>query len=115
MIREGIFHEAVMDYEGIFVDDSLGENLRAYRYGGEEGGMVALVYKGSHPLRISLRCDPKLSKLLRQKYETVLPAANLNKRFWNTILCTGQLPEDEVYDLLRLSYRLTSQKDPLDI
>ena len=115
MIREGIFHEAVMAYDDIFVDDTISDKLRAYRYGSEEGDMVALVYKGSHPLKVSLRCDNKLSKLLREKYETVLPAENLNKRYWNTILCTGQLPEDEVYDLLRLSYRLASGKDPLDI
>lgn len=115
MIREGIFHEAVMAYDDIYVDDSVDEKLRAYRYSSEDGDFVALVYRNSHPLRISLRCDAKLSKLLREKYETVLPAENLNKKYWNTILCTGQLPEDEIYDLLRLSYQLTSKKGPLEV
>ena len=115
MIREGIFHEAILAYDDIFIDDKVDEKLRAYRYGGGGGDIVALVYRNSHPLKISLRCDEKLSKVLREKYETVLPAENLNKKFWNTILCTGQLPESELYDLLSLSYQLTSKKGPLEI
>jgi predicted DNA-binding protein (MmcQ/YjbR family) len=68
--------------------------------------MFALVAEKSDPIRISLKCDPLLAETLREKYETVLPGYHLNKKHWNTIILTGQLPWDEVKDLINLSYRL---------
>lgn len=115
MIKENEFHDAVMAYEGSVIDDTVGDGMRAYRYGDSDGDIIALVYKGTSPLKVSLRCDRSLSKLLRGKYETVLPAEHLNKKYWITILCTGQLPIDELLDLLRHSYLLTTDKSPLDI
>jgi predicted DNA-binding protein (MmcQ/YjbR family) len=46
---------------------------------------------------------------LREKYETVLPGYHLNKKHWNTIICSGQLGDEEVFDLARLSYQLVAQ------
>jgi predicted DNA-binding protein (MmcQ/YjbR family) len=60
------------------------------------------------PIRISLKCDPQLAKLLREKYETVLEGYHLNKKHWNTILLTGQLNEDEVTGLILHSYNLVT-------
>jgi predicted DNA-binding protein (MmcQ/YjbR family) len=68
--------------------------------------MFALVSEAEVPLQISLKCDPQLSTLLREKYETVMPGYHLNKKHWNTILLTGQLDGDEVRDLIRHSYEL---------
>lgn len=70
------------------------------------GKMFALIQEGSNPLRVSLKCDPLLAQNLREKYETVLPGYHLNKKHWNTIICSGQLSDDEIKDLARLSYEL---------
>ncbi|MBC7764698.1 MmcQ/YjbR family DNA-binding protein, partial [Microbacteriaceae bacterium] len=59
--------------------------------------------------RISLKCDPNLAINLREKYESVLPGHHLSKKHWNTVLCTGQLSDDELEDLVRLSYRLVTE------
>ena len=71
-----------------------------------QGKMFALIAEGSEPVRISLKCDPQLSKVLREKYETVMPGYHLNKKHWNTILLSGQLPWEEVQGLIRHSYQL---------
>ena len=68
--------------------------------------MLALVQENSKPLRVSLKCDPLLAQNLREKYETVLAGYHLNKKHWNTIICSGQLTDDEIFDLARLSYEL---------
>lgn len=70
--------------------------------------MFGLIYEKSQPVRLSLKCDPGLAELLREKYETVLPGYHLNKRHWNTIICSGQLPDDELQDLIRHSYELVT-------
>ena len=55
-----------------------------------------------NPLQLSLKCDPLLSKTLREKYESVMPGQHLNKKHWNTLLLTGQLTWDEVQDAKKL-------------
>ena len=71
--------------------------------------MFALIAEGSDPLRLSLKCDPILSKILREKYETVMEGYHLNKKHWNTILLTGQLPWDEIQGLILHSYILVTE------
>lgn len=86
-----------------------GEGTAVYKYGAKpDGKIVAIISEGSDPLRVSLKCDPKLALLLREKYETVLPGYHLNKKHWNTIICTGQLNNDEIFDLARHSYEQVS-------
>lgn len=93
--------------EKIWLDFPFDEKTAVYKYGEKpDGKIVALVELGSKPLRVSLKCDPQLAQHLRDEYETVLPGYHLNKRHWNTILCTGQLQAAEVLDLARLSYQL---------
>ncbi|HUD10258.1 MAG TPA: MmcQ/YjbR family DNA-binding protein [Candidatus Saccharimonadales bacterium] len=68
--------------------------------------MFALMREGVEPVQVSLKCDPELSKVLRERYETVVPGYHLNKKHWNTLILTGQLSWPEVQDLIRHSYYL---------
>ncbi len=72
------------------------------------GKMFALIAENSNPLRISLKCDPTLAEKLREEYETVLPGYYLNKKHWNTIICTGQVSDDELKSFIILSYNLVN-------
>lgn len=83
------------------------DKTAVYKVGDETSSkMFALIAEGSSPLRVSLKCDPLLAESLRQKYETVVPGYHLSKKHWNTIICSGQLSDDEIFDLARLSYDL---------
>ena len=82
-----------------------------YKVGHKETGerrLFAIIADGSNPLRVSLKCDPQLATTLRERYESVLPGYHLNKKHWNTIICSGQLTDDEIKDLANLSYQLVS-------
>ena len=87
------------------LDYPFGEGVAVYKVGDK---MFALVKEGSQPVNLSLKCDPQLAVLLREKYETVLPGYHLNKKHWNTLLLTGQLGWEEVQDLIRHSYNLVA-------
>lgn len=88
------------------LDYPFGEDVAVYKVGDK---MFALVPEKTEPVRLSLKCDPHLAEVLREKYETVLPGYHLNKKHWNTLILTGQLSEDEVKDLVRHSYDLVSK------
>ncbi|NCU29798.1 MmcQ/YjbR family DNA-binding protein [Candidatus Saccharibacteria bacterium] len=96
----------LMNLPGVWLDYPFEEGVAVYRFGEPDGKMIAIVQDNSKPLKVSLRCDPLLAKNLRQKFETVLPGENLDKKRWNTVLCSGQLSKDEVFDLARHSYQL---------
>ena len=77
----------------------------------DDAKMFALIAEDSNPVRLSLKCDPQLSEVLRDKYETVMAGYHLNKKHWNTMLMTGQMPWLEVQDLIRHSYNLVTGAD----
>ena len=102
------FEDFITQLPKVWLDYPFGEGTAVYKYGDKDGDakIAAIVAENSKPLRVSLKCDPKLAQLLRDKYETVLPGYHLNKKHWNTIICSGQLSDDEIFDLARLSYQL---------
>ncbi len=88
------------------LDYPFGEEVAVYK---SDGKMFALIAEGKDPVSISLKCDPQLSLILREKYETVMEGYHLNKKHWNTIILTGQLPWEEVQGLIRHSYDLVAK------
>ncbi len=87
------------------LDYPFGEGVAVYKVGDR---MFALISEGKTPVRLSLKCDPGLSKVLREKYEEVMPGYHLNKKHWNTIILSGQLSWEEVQGLIRHSYDLVA-------
>jgi len=108
-------HKEIEDYiltfPNTWLDFPFGEGVAVYKIGHEETGggkMFALINENTNPVRLSLKCDPLLSEKLRETYETVLPGYHLNKKHWNTIICTGQVNEDELKSLINISYNLVN-------
>jgi predicted DNA-binding protein (MmcQ/YjbR family) len=100
----------ILQLPKVWLDYPFGEGTAVYKYGVKpEGKIVAIISEDSKPLRVSLKCDPQLAQHLREKYESVLPGYHLNKKHWNTVICSGQLTNDEIFDLVRLSHRLVSE------
>ncbi|MCA9331331.1 MmcQ/YjbR family DNA-binding protein [Candidatus Saccharibacteria bacterium] len=89
------------------LDYPFGEGVAVYKV---KDKMFALIAEGKMPVRISLKCDPELSKVLREKYTEVMEGYHLNKKHWNTIILSGQLDWDEVQGLIRHSYDLVAKQ-----
>lgn len=87
------------------LDYPFGEDVAVYKVGDK---MFALVAEGKEPVRISLKCDPQLSVILRDTYDEVMPGYHLSKKHWNTIVLTGQMEWGEVQGLIRHSYNLVT-------
>lgn len=105
------FDEYFLSFPHTWLDFPFGEGTSVYKVGDKaanDGKLFALIADGSEPLRVSLKCDPQLAENLREKYESVQPGYHLNKKHWNTIICSGQLTDDEIKDLARLSYDLVA-------
>ena len=100
--------EFILSMPNAKLDYPFGEDVAVYKVPvDEEDKMFALVpEKKSPPYSVSLKCDPQLAVLLREKYESVMEGYHLNKKHWNTVLLTGQLSDEEVRGLITHSYNL---------
>jgi predicted DNA-binding protein (MmcQ/YjbR family) len=100
-------HKTVEDYilsmSNARLDYPFGKDVAVYKAGDK---MFALIMEGKEPVSLSLKCDPVLAETLREKYDTVMPGYHLNKKHWNTLVLTGELPWEEVQALIRHSYDL---------
>ncbi|HSX31214.1 MAG TPA: MmcQ/YjbR family DNA-binding protein [Candidatus Saccharimonadales bacterium] len=100
-------HKTVEDYilsmPNAVLDYPFGEEVAVYKVSDK---MFALISEDKEPVNLSLKCDPQLAEVLREKYTTVMPGYHLNKKHWNTLVLSGELPWDEVQALIQHSYQL---------
>lgn len=103
----------ILNFPNTWLDFPFGEDTSVYKVGdkgSDDSKIFALIAENSKPLRLSLKCDPLLAEKLREDYETVLPGYHLNKKHWNTIICTGQVSNDDIKSLISISYNLVAPK-----
>ena len=108
MIDHKQVEEYVLSMPNAVLEYPFGEDVAVYKV---HDKMFALIPEDSNPVRISLKCDPQLATLLRDSYETVMPGYHLNKKHWNTMILSGQLPWEEVQALIVHSYNLVAGVD----
>ncbi|MCA9327781.1 MmcQ/YjbR family DNA-binding protein [Candidatus Saccharibacteria bacterium] len=95
--------EYILSMPNARLEYPFGEGVAVYKVGEH---MFALISEGKEPVNLSLKCDPQLAQLLREKYESVMPGYHLNKKHWNTIVLSGQIPWEDVQGFIRHSYQL---------
>ena len=84
------------------------ERLAEYVKGlGEREKKFLVVHEGTNPLRIEVRTDARLGKLLAGKYESVMRSRYFGKGGVE-IVCSGQLSDDEIIDIVRLGWELSA-------
>lgn len=108
MLDHKTIEEYILSMPNAVRDYPFGEEVAVYKVNEK---MFALIQEGKSPVRVSLKCDPQLSVLLREKYESVMPGYHLNKKHWNTVIASGQLPWEEIQGLILHSYNLVAEID----
>lgn len=68
-----------------------------------EGKIFALVNLEGD-LSVNLKCDPEKALELRERYRAVTPGYHMNKKYWNTVLLDGSIPEKEIFSWIAHSY-----------
>ena len=109
-------YEGLMAYlenkPAVTSDFPFGLDTRVFRVGNK---IFVLMSWDQDPIRISLKAEPTDAVILRQTYPAVTPGYHLNKQHWNTLVCDGSVPDDEVRHMIDESYRLVLAGLPKDI
>lgn len=59
---------------------------------------------------ISLKCDPMLAELLRKTNEDIMPGFYTDKRNWNSVCLSGDVPDELMREMCDNSYNLIFSK-----
>ena len=98
--------EAIVNYlnglEGAIVSYPYSKTIAVYSL---KEVPFAYFETGKQLYRLSVRTDPQLGQLLKDKYEEVLSGQKLNPKIWITIVLSGQLSKEEIIDLISHSYQ----------
>ncbi len=105
MVSEESVVEYLSQLEGVSEREQ--KEWRVFEF---DGRVLLCIEKGTNPLRIELRCDRKLSKTLQERYESVMESRALGRNGIE-IICSGQLTNDEVIDLVRHAYEETKNME----
>lgn len=104
--------EYILSMPNTRLDYPFGPDVAVYKVADK---MFALISETKQPLQLSLKCDPGLAVVLREKYDEIMPGYHLNKKHWNTIVMAGQVPVNEVEDFIRHSYLLVADQPEAEI
>lgn len=73
------------------------------------GHMFAMVGLDS-PDRVNLKCEPGVAEELREKYEGVQPGWHMNKKHWNTVFLSSDVPSPLIRRMVADSFKLVYSK-----
>ena len=102
---------ACESHAGATINHPWGPEERVYKVGGKAFAFLP----EAPPWHVSLKCDPELVRILRERYAAVTPPRYLNKQLWNQIGLDGSVPDDEMVELILHSYELVVAKLPKSI
>lgn len=78
------------------------ETTLVYKIGGRMYACADMAEFG----QIAVKCDPDEAVALRERYAEVEPAYHFNKKHWNGLCTTGDLPDAFIREQIRKSYLL---------
>ncbi|MCC6182177.1 MAG: MmcQ/YjbR family DNA-binding protein [Bacteroidia bacterium] len=77
-----------------------------------KGKMFLLVSLETLPLQINVKCQPEKAIELREQYPDILPGYHMNKKHWNTIICSHALSDKQILNWIDDSYHLVVKSLP---
>jgi len=98
-------HKYLMQLPEAILDYPFGPEAAVYKV---EGKVFAIAVED----RINLKCDPVHAQELRAVFREVTPGYHMNKKHWNTLDLTGDLPKSEIHRQIDHSYDLVVKNLP---
>ena len=98
-----------LTYPAAYEDYPFDETTAIIKHG-ENKKMFALVDYLDGELQITLKCEPVKADFFRGVFKSVIPGYHMNKTHWNTVYIDGDVPEQEIFDMIQHSYDLVKPK-----
>jgi predicted DNA-binding protein (MmcQ/YjbR family) len=101
--------EYCLTYPSVYEDYPFDDITAVMRHSGNKKTFALIINKDER-LFINLKCEPNKADFLRSIFESVIPGWHMNKEHWNTVYIDGDVPEQELYEMIQHSYDLIKPK-----
>lgn len=98
-----------LSYPACYEDHPFGAEWTVIRHKGNKKSFALIFHRNDH-LCVNLKCEPSRADFLRSVFKEVTPAYHMNKEHWNTVILDGELPADDIHEMVKHSYELTKPK-----
>ncbi len=102
-------HNYLLKLPNAVLDYPFGADIHVYKV---EEKVFAIYFKDASSEYINLKCDPEKAQQLRSIFNEITPGYHMNKKHWNTIDLTSDLPMSEIFRHIDHSYDLVVKKLP---
>ena len=99
-----------MELENIYEDYPFHDKNWTIMRHKDNSRMFAAIYERNKYIWVNVKCDPNLSYMWRNSFNSVIPAYHMNKEHWNSIILDGTVPDDDIKSMIFDSYKLTLSK-----
>ena len=59
------------------------------------------VYEKDGYINLNIKVDPEWREFWREAYDAVIPGYHQNKKYWNTIILDGTIPEKDIKKMIK--------------
>jgi predicted DNA-binding protein (MmcQ/YjbR family) len=98
-----------LTYPAAYEDYPFDDTTAVMRHGSNKKTFALIIIKDGR-LFINLKCDPMRADTLRTIFKSVVPGWHMNKEHWNTVYIDGDVPTEELYEMITHSYDLIKPK-----
>ena len=67
------------------------------------------VYEKDGYINLNIKVDPEWREFWREAYDAVIPGYHQNKKYWNTIILDGTIPEKDIKKMIKEKLRYHSR------
>jgi predicted DNA-binding protein (MmcQ/YjbR family) len=85
----------------VVMDHAFGPDTNVYKVADK---VFAILQPADDPPRVTLKCEPGLALELRAQFSEVTPGYHTNKKHWNTVRLDGDVPADELREMVEHAY-----------
>lgn len=72
--------------------------------------IFAWIFEREGQIWVNVKCDSEWRDFWREAYESVIPAYHMNKKYWNSVILDGSIPEKEIRRMIAESYDLCKEQ-----
>lgn len=69
--------------------------------------VFAWIYEKDGHIWVNVKCNGEWRDFWRNAFKSVVPGYHLNKKYWNSIILDGTVPDKDIERMIEESYELT--------
>lgn len=93
----------------VIQDMPFGSETLCFKVQGKMFLLLNIIHWESGDKRVNLKCDPIWAVELRELYQGIVPGFHMNKKHWNTVVISSDVPTELLFKMIDHSYLMVVQ------